>query len=142
MAPRKAVKKAAVKRTVAKKRAPAKRAVVKKSTRKVAPSKATAKPRATITDDVTAAVVDEVPPSGNARGRTMRYANVLAEVRAKVGKGKPVIIATYTSRQSATFAKKAMENGERPVDGKVSDWRFTARRTGDGGSVLYAELVK
>lgn len=122
-------------------------AVVKKAT---APRKTPAKRagervaqrgRPQLTTDVKAAVVESIPPDGYERTRQLKYATILAEIRAKVGRGKPVIVATYSSRGSATVVKNALENGERAVDGKVGDWEFTARRTDDGGSVLYARLL-
>lgn len=97
-------------------------------------------PQPRMTRDVTAAVVDEIPPARTATARRFRYANVLAEVREKVGPGKAVKIAEFTGRSGATTVRRELVNGHKPVDGRVEDWEFTARRLDGGGSCLYAVL--
>lgn len=116
--------------------------VVKKPTtaRKVA-AKPRVNPQPRITSDVASAVVDEIPPARTATARRYRYANVLREVREKVGVGKPVKVAEFAGRSGATTVKRELVNGLKPVDGRVEDWEFTARRLDSGGSCLYAVLV-
>lgn len=95
-----------------------------------------------ITSDVTKAVVDELPPDRRPSARELKYANVLADVREKVGAGRAVQIATFIAAGGAAAVKRALEAGERYIDGDVGDWQFDARRLEgeDGGSVLYATL--
>lgn len=121
----------------------AKQKVVKKPPVKPpvkAPAKAKVSPQPRITSDVAGAVVDEIPPARTATARRFRYANVLAEVREKVGPGRAVKIAEFVGRSGATTVKRELVNGLKPVDGSVGEWEFVARRLESGGSVLYATL--
>lgn len=124
--------------------AAAKQKVVKKppvkakAAGKAASSRVSPQPR--LASDVTAAVVDEIPPARTATSRKFRYANVLAEVREKVGAGRAVKIAEFVGRSGASTVKRELVNGLKPVDGEVGEWEFTARRLDSGGSVLYAVL--
>lgn len=114
----------------------ARKAVVKKP-----PPRAHGGPR--FADDVTKAIVDEVPPSGHEiSAKRLRYQTKMAEVRAKVGPGKVVCLVTYASRTTARATIRRLEAGEQPIDGKLSDWELTARRTADGGSALYVKLKR
>ncbi len=118
-----------------------KRPAVKAKVVKKATARTVKRPEPIITTDVLAAVVDEIPAQRYGRsGRSMRYANVMADVRAKVGAGKAVRVATFAGRGGANVVRRALERGERPVDGELSDWEFATRVMGDGTSVLYVTL--
>lgn len=95
-----------------------------------------------ITSDVTAAVVEEIPPRGRGSNRSSRYADVLAQVREKVGPGRPVAIATFVGKDGAGVARRDLERGNRLIDGDPSEWQFDSRRAADGGSILYATLLE
>lgn len=115
--------------------------VVKKPTVKAkAVASRRVSPTPHITSNVVSAVVDEIPPARTATARKFRYANVLADVRAKVGAGKPVKIAEFVGKSGATTVKRELIKGLKPVDGRVDEWEFTARRLDSGGSCLYAVL--
>lgn len=106
---------------------PAKKAVAKRVER----------PR--ITKDVKSKVVKEIPPQRKPDRRTQAYAEAMADVRKVNGRGKPTIIAEFTSPSGASSVRRMMLRGERPIDGKLSDWVIQARRH-DGGSTLYVTL--
>lgn len=96
----------------------------------------------TFTKDVTKAVVDVLPPLGyDTNSRSTRYARVMRDIREKVGPGRIVVLATFAGRGGATQVKKAIERGERIVDGDLGDWQLEARRNADGGSTLFCTLV-
>lgn len=118
-----------------------KRAVVKKAAARRKAATVTAGPR--FAEDVTKAVVDSVPPDGHqTNAKRLRYQTKMAEVRKKVGPGKTVLLVTYASRTTARATIRRLEAGEQPIDGKLSDWELTARRTPDGGSALYVKLKR
>lgn len=131
------------KATVAKKAV--KKAVAKKPPVKklVDPSKSYTGPRDPhITSDVTSAVVDEIPPARHSSTeRKMRYAKVLREIREQVGVGHPVKMAEFVGPIGATTVRRDLMTGKKPVDGRIGDWKFDARRLDSGGSVLYATLL-
>jgi hypothetical protein len=93
-----------------------------------------------ITSDVTSAVVDEIPPARGSGDRKYRYAKVLADIREQVGPGKPVKLAEFVGATGAQVVRRGLMDGSKPVDGRVEDWQFDARRLESGGSVLYATL--
>lgn len=126
---------AAVKKAVAKKAVVIKKVAVKKSTAFHGPK------QPDITSDVKAAVVDEVPPARGGVVRKAKYASALAAIRQEVGEGRPVRLARFVGKTGAAVVKRKLEDGEYPVDGDVADWRFDARRLGEGGSVLFATLI-
>ncbi len=100
----------------------------------------------TLTTDVTRAVVDEIPPLRNGGvERRLRYALVLGDIREKLGVGVTVQIATFVGPGGAAEVKRALERGDRPVDGVVGDWEFAARKVENAngvGSVLFATLIR
>lgn len=92
------------------------------------------------------AVKGELPdqPMGDHTRRT-RYARAMAEVRAKVGAGTWASIATFDTPTGAAGVRRAIYRGERPIDGRLSEWEIEARRTYDDadvavGSELYVRL--
>lgn len=87
-------------------------------------------------------VVDEIPAPYSSNTRVTRYARKLAEIRENVEPGQTAIVAEFIGRGGATNVKRALERGERQIDGEVGDWEFTARRLESGGSVLFATLLK
>jgi hypothetical protein len=85
-------------------------------------------------------------PKTGSRGRGSRRDPVV-QVRKKVGKGKWASIATFTAPNGAAAVRRAILAGERPIDGKLTDWEIESRRTRDrhgelSGSELYVKLVK
>lgn len=85
--------------------------------------------------------VDELPPEGRSTSeRSTRYAKAMAEVRALGVTGKWFPLARFAGRGGARQVQRALEAGERPVDGDVSEWDFASRRTDDGGSTLWVML--
>lgn len=97
-------------------------------------------PAPRLTTDVVSSVVDEIPPLRTSTSRRMRYARVMADIREKVGVGRPVLIATFVGKSGASTVRRQLLNGEKPVDGRVADWEIEARRMDSGGSCLYCTL--
>lgn len=83
--------------------------------------------------------VDQLPPPRRTgpNSRTLRYQTKLAEIRKGAKVGEPCILARFKGPGGAGLVRRRILAGETPVDGKVSDWEFDARRV-DDGSVLYA----
>jgi hypothetical protein len=87
-------------------------------------------------------------PARRLTNRTTRYRDAMAEVRKKAkgkGGGGWARIATFDSPNGAAAVRRALLKGERPIDGKVSDWEIESRRTRDNagelaGSELYVRL--
>ena len=104
---------------------------------KKGPSKSPPKPR--ITKNVAKGVVKAVPPRNRPDRRTQVYAEAMAQVREVNGRGVPTVIAEFSSPTGATTVRRLMMQGQRPIDGKLSDWDIQARRH-DGGSTLYVTL--
>ena len=120
------------------------------ATRRIAPKKGVVKKkpaRAPRRDpQVQVSVVGDLPPDQrHHNARSMRYQAAMAQVR-KMGKGKGwASIATFDSANGAAAVKRAILRGERPVDGKLSDWEVESRRVRDDagtitGSALYVRL--
>lgn len=86
-------------------------------------------------------VVDEIPAPYQTNPRIFRFANRLAEIRRELQPGQSAVVAEFIGRGGATTVKNAIERGDRPIDGEIADWEFTARRSADGGSTLFATLV-
>ncbi len=120
------------------------KAATKKVVAKTRPAEKKVSRFPTLTTDVKAAVVAEVPPVRNGGvERSLRYARVLKDIREQVGVGQPVIVAAFVGPGGAAEVKRALERGDRPVDGKVEDWRFDARKHDGGrGSTLFATLLR
>jgi hypothetical protein len=98
-------------------------------------------PKVTEPGKVTSAVVDKVPPANRQRPSAV-YAATLHAIRTNGIVGKPVRLATFAGKSGANSVRRALVNGDYPVDGKVSDWELVARRNAGGGSTLFATLKK
>lgn len=94
-----------------------------------------------ITTDLRGAAVDELPvEERKVSDRQLRYQTAMRKVREEVGAGKWVPIATFAGRGGATQVRRAIEKGERPIDGDAGDWGIQSRTNADGGSTLWVRL--
>lgn len=114
---------------------------------RLAPKKGVSRPKTGASRDpvVKVRAVKELPASRPPSHRSMRYADAMAEVRAKGKRGGWHQIATFETGDGATIVRRRIMAGERPVDGKVADWDIEARRLRDDdgtviGSGLYVKL--
>lgn len=83
--------------------------------------------------------VDKLPAVVSARSN--RYRDAMAQARAKVRKGRWVSIAVFESPTGASQVKRSILRGERPIDGKLSEWEIETRRVRDSaGTVTGSEL--
>lgn len=108
-----------------------------------APRKKAAPVRKRRDPEVSVKAVGELPQHQTAR--TTRYARAMAEVRAKVKRGTWASIATFDSPNGAAAVRRAILNGERPIDGQLKEWEIESMRMRDAagqiiGSELYVKL--
>lgn len=88
------------------------------------------------------AVKGELPKARRGdQARTMRYATAMAEVRRKVGPGTWASIATFGAAAGAAGVRRHILRGDRPIDGRLSEWDIEARRVyGEDGQATGSEL--